>query len=57
MAKVLNPFLDRQDGKKYFPGDEYTGPRLAEHQKAGLVEKSKPGPKANKADKTPKKNK
>lgn len=59
MAKVLKPFYDMQERHKYMPGDDYNGPRKAEHEKAGLIEKEKkkPGPKANKADKTPKKDK
>lgn len=59
MSKVLRPFLDRKEGKKYYPGDDYQGDRQKEHEKAGLVEKlkEKPKPSANKADKTPKKNK
>lgn len=58
MAKVLKPFLDITTRIKYFPGDEYQGPRAEEFEKSGLIEiKKKPGPKANKADKTVKKNK
>lgn len=40
MPKVLKTFKCLQEGKKYFPGDNYSGKRLKEFQESGLVGKS-----------------
>lgn len=49
--KVAKAFFDSKQSKSYAVGDDYKGDREKELQDLGYLEKSKPGPKANKAKK------